>query len=118
MRHVVRVVLAGLTLCVAGAAAAAHMAATVAANPGRMPKSIAFMGGRYVLSRSVHKGIGVDTLYLPSGSRHGNARDTLMINYTLSHGAHHSPVTARQIAARMAGTFRALHAPLPPPVVR
>jgi hypothetical protein len=86
--------------------------ATVAANPGPTATSIAFMGRRYVLSRSVHHGIGVSTVYLPSGSRQGGASDMLMINYTLRHGAHHSPVTARQIAARMASTFRSLHAPL------
>lgn len=106
-----RLVVMALGLCVSAHAAAAHMAATATVPPDRMSQSIQFMGRRYVLSRSVGKGIGVSTMYIPSGPHHGKSRDMLMINYTLSHGPDHSPVTARQIAAKMVNTFHAMHSP-------
>jgi hypothetical protein len=111
MRYGKRLVVMGWVLCVAAHAAAAHMVATARVPPDQTSQSIQFMGRRYVLSRSVSKGIGVSTVYIPSGSHHGKNRELLMINYTLSHGRDHSPVTARQIAAKMVNTFHAMHSP-------
>ena len=111
MRYGKRLVVMGWVLCVAAHAAAADRAATATVHPDQTSQSIQFMGRRYVLSRSVSKGIGVSTVYIPSGSHHGKNRELLMINYTLSHAPDHSPVNARQIAARMVNTFHAIHSP-------
>ena len=111
MRHLVRFMLMGWVVCVAGPATAGNLAMTATAHPDHMPKPIRFMGRQFVLSRSVSKGIGVSTVYVPSDLRHGKARELLMINYTLSHGPKHSPVTARQIAAKMVNTFHMMHSP-------
>ena len=111
MRYGKRLVVMGWVLCVVAHPAAAHMVATATVHADRASQSIQFMGRRYVLSRSVRKGIGVSTVYMPSGSHHGKNRELLMINYTLSHGPEHSPVTARQIAAKMVNTFHAMHSP-------
>ena len=111
MKYLARVWLTGVVLCTAGATAAAHTAARPAAQADRQPMWLSFMGRRYFLYHTERKGIGVSTLYSPSRKHRGKARDTLVINYTLSHSAGHSVVTAHQVADTMYTTFRAMHAP-------
>ena len=111
MKYLVRAWFTVVVLCIAGATAAAHSAATPAAHSDRQPMSLSFMGRRYFLYHTEKKGIGVSTMYSPSRTHPGTARESLVINWTLSHSAGHSVVTAHQVADTMYLTFRAMHAP-------
>ena len=111
MRHVVQISFTVAALCLSLAAAAAQPPVTAVTSSGGQPRALSFMGRRYFLYHTQKKGIGVTTWYSPSRSYPTKSREILMLNYTLRHGAHHSPVTAAQIATTMVKTFRALHAP-------
>lgn len=110
MRHVVQISFTVAALCLSLAAAAAQRPVTAITSSGGRPNALSFMGRRYFLYHTEKKGIGVSTWYSPYRSHPMKSRETLILNYTLRHDPHHSPVTAAQIATTMVKTFRAMHA--------